>query len=467
MSTTGSATVPSRAAVARGLARATYLSFGLFAVLSLSIPSWRVGPFTWWPVLRLQEFAGEPAQIGILSLLPGLFLLCWIGWRWLEQPRRPWLWGRPAVVLPLAGLAVLTAVSLGPALFTPAAVRPVVSLAVVGVFYLFYVNERPRLTPIFAPVVLIQGSVAVAQFLLQRDLGLTALGERTLGPTVPKTSLIEVGSTYWVRGYGLAAHPNVLATLLAVGLLIVLVELHQARQAAISPGPRWQRVVVAPALAAGLAGLLVSFSRAGWLAFAAGLAVWTLAAAKTWSAAERRQASAGLAVGLAIAAAFVVRYRDLVATRLWRLSTPLEAKSINERLRDAQLALELIKAHPWLGVGPGNYVPTVRALEPEAIAVHNIPLLLAAELGLPALGLLVWLWAAPFVRLERGAGGRGLAVRLVLLPAAAPWVAMIVESLFDVAMWWGASWKTAMLVGLLAALQSVAEPPSAHRRPTR
>lgn len=457
--------IPARpSALARRLAQATYLSFGLLAVLSLSTPSWRVGLFTWWPVVYLEEFGGQPQQVGALSLLPGLFLLCWMGWRRLEQPRRPWRWGRPAIFLPLVGLVGLTALSLGPAMFTLAAVRPVVSMGVLGVCYLFYVNERPRLTPIFAPVLLIQGGVAVAQFLRQRDLGLAVLGERTLGPTVPKTSLIEVGSTYWVRGYGLTAHPNALGALLAVGLLILLVELYTARQAAApSPDqpstPLWQRAVAAAALLVGLAGLLVSFSRAGWLAFVAGLAVWALATAKTWSARERRQATAGLAVGLALAIAFVVRYRELVATRLLRLSTPLEAKSINERLRDYQMALEQIAAHPWRGLGAGNYMPTVRALDPEAHAVHNIPLLVAAELGLPALALLLWLWAAPFVRVRRGAA----AVSLVLLPAAAPWVAMMVESLFDVAMWWGASWKATMVVGLLAAMQSVAEPPAERR----
>lgn len=460
-----SASTPTRQVLAQGLARASYLSFALLVALSLSTPSWRVGLFTWWPVMHLKEFGGQPQQVGVLSLLPGLFLACWVGWRWLEQPRRPWRWGRPAIFLPLASLVLLTALSLGPAMFTSAAVRPVVSMGLLGVCYLFYVNERPRLTPIFSPVLLIQGSVAVAQFLRQQDLGLAVLGERTLGPTVPKTSLIEVGSTYWVRGYGLTAHPNALAALLAVGLLILLVELHQGRQGLITPPKAlWQRLGVAAALLAGLAGLLVSFSRAGWLAFAAGLGVWTLATVKTWSARERRQATAGLAVGLALAVAFVVRYRELVVTRLLRLSTPLEAKSINERLRDYRLALEQIAAHPWRGVGAGNYVPTVRAVEPNAHLVHNIPLLVAAELGLPALALLLWLWAAPLVRVRRSTAGRsGLAISLVLLPAAAPWVAMMVESLFDVAMWWGASWKTTMVVGLLAALQSVTEPPAERR----
>jgi O-antigen ligase len=128
--------------------------------------------------------------------------------------------------------------------------------------------------------------------------------------------------------------------------------------------------------------------------------------------------------------------RDLALSRFVHLSTPTEARSLDERQRDTGLALDLIVDHPWRGVGAGNYVPAIRERQPKSQPVHNVLLLVTAELGLLGAGL--WLWLVL-------AGLRGPPF------AWGPWLAMIVIGLFDVSLWLTTSWRAAILFGLLLA----------------
>jgi putative inorganic carbon (HCO3(-)) transporter len=61
-----------------------------------------------------------------------------------------------------------------------------------------------------------------------------------------------------------------------------------------------------------------------------------------------------------------------------------------------QMGLEMIGDHPVFGVGPdmvrhvyASYRP-MTAIQPENPHLHNVPLQIAAERGLPALA--IWLW---------------------------------------------------------------------------
>ena len=75
-------------------------------------------------------------------------------------------------------------------------------------------------------------------------------------------------------------------------------------------------------------------------------------------------------------------------SRLFALDTPTEAQSIDERQRDAALAVAIIRDAPLTGVGLGDYLAAAQRLDADAARVHNVPLLVAAELGLP--GLVIW-----------------------------------------------------------------------------
>ncbi len=431
--------------------------FAIFLVLTLLTPAWRVGIFTWLPVLRLPEVGGRQAVLGILSLLPAAIVLCWVAWRLLGEGNPLWRWGRWSLAVPLAGLSLLVLMSLDPALTWRTDVQ-VVALALCWLTYLFVVNEAPSLTPPLAVIVTVQSLVAIGQFLLQRNLGLAALGEPSLSPLIEGTSVLVANGQPWLRAYGLTGHPNALGALLAVLLLILVPDVQQA-----SGWGRWALLIT---LLLGLTGLLFSFSRNAWLAFGGGLLALALAARSSRQVevptpqGQRSRLATLAAIGVTAVAVVLLlgTYRDLIASRLFHPDIPVEATSLNERQRDAVIAVDIIGQHPWRGVGAGNYPAAGQELDPAARTVHNVPLLVAAELGLLGLLLLIWLGLAPFVRLvdrKRGVPWhRGYQLRWTLTTAAAPWVALLLLGLFDVSIWLTSSWQAAVLLGLLVALQS-------------
>jgi O-antigen ligase len=200
------------------------------------------------------------------------------------------------------------------------------------------------------------------------------------------TSVTLHKGSNWLRAYGINSHPNQFGLVLVVMLLLLLPWL------AVSQG--YWRLLLSLALLAGLAGLLVSLSRSAWLAFAIGLLVYVVA----WLKARRENGIRPypphfpwlllVAIGLGLLL-FARSYGDTVIERFFRLDTALESHSLFERQRDLQLALQLIAEHPWRGVQLGGYLDQARQLDPEAQMVHNVPLLISAEFGLP--GLLIWL----------------------------------------------------------------------------
>ena len=424
--------------VARGLAHVT---FAAFLVLVLATPSWRVGPFTWGPVLRFPMLAGRPADLGLPSLLPVLIVAGWLAARLLDSPHRPWQWGRAGITLPLLGLTFLILAGLDPAPTWRTAVQ-IGGVGLTWLTYLFIRNEKPPLTVPLALVTLVQGSVALGQFLCQRDLGLAALGELPLDPAVSGISVLWARDQRWLRAYGLTGHPNFLGATLAVLLLLLLRELDRARG--------WHKAGLTAIVSVGLLGLLASFSRASWLALAAGLSAWAIRKVRSKFRSTNRQGQKGaqgrcsisnlplhLILPLIVGVSFVFLYRDLVISRFVNLDTRIEARSLNDRGRDASLALELVAAHPWRGVGAGNYLPGVRSFEPDSRVVHNVPLLVAAELGLPGAALWAWLSLS------------GLRSSRAVLPA---WLATLLIGLFDVSLWMTANWRAAVIYGILLGL---------------
>jgi O-antigen ligase len=423
--------------LSRRLATLAQTAFSLWLVISLCTPSWRYGPFSWLPLLSFPELAGGPVALGVLNFLPALVMASWLGSRLRGQPR-PWRWGHPALTVPFLGLSLLSALSLRPVVDRLAFIY-LGGLLVAWLVYFYVLNERPLLWPAFAAIIVIQSAVAAGQFFAQGDLGLIALGELPLNPAFEGTSVVVARGRPWLRGYGLTAHPNLLGAMLTLLLLLLLPVYQRAR--------RPLAVILEITTTVGLLGLLASFSRAGWLAFGAGVVIW-LVGRLIDRRGQSEEATAPfrfswhwllILIPLLILA---VSYDDLIVGRLTALETPVEARSIGERQRDARLAWEIISQHSWRGVGLGRYLDAATVLNPEARRVHNVTLLVAAELGVG--GLLLWLALAlaPIWMVARGE--RSLA-------ALAPWVAMLVLNFFDTMLWWSSNWQTAILFALLVA----------------
>jgi O-antigen ligase len=183
----------------------------------------------------------------------------------------------------------------------------------------------------------------------------------------------------------------------------------------------WRRVWwwMVPAGTITVAALVFTYSRNAWLGLAAG----TLGLVLTARRASR--------VVLLLAAAVLIAALSsgAVMERIRSMANPQDA-TVRDRVAMWRSGLAMIADHPVLGVGPGQvrvWYPYYR--KPEAVRLstghlHDSPIQVAAERGLPALGVWIWLWIVFFRE-----GGR---VLRRLRPAHAPERALVSASLWGV-----------------------------------
>jgi O-antigen ligase len=146
-------------------------------------------------------------------------------------------------------------------------------------------------------------------------------------------------------------------------------------------GQRVWPAIAVPALAVALA---VTLARNAWIG--AGLSVSTLAALR-----QRR-----LLFALPVLAVLVVVFAPAsIRNRAYSI-VDLNDPSNRDRLAMLQMGAAMVRDHPFFGVGPdqvkvvyAQYRPPT-AVNPTNPHLHNVPVQIAAERGLPALAL--WLW---------------------------------------------------------------------------
>jgi O-antigen ligase len=188
----------------------------------------------------------------------------------------------------------------------------------------------------------------------------------------------------------------------------------------------WPAIAV-PAL---LVALAVTFSRNAWMG--ALVAIGVLLAVRNIKL---------LVVVPAAALLFILVAPAAVRQRAYSIFDPHNATN-RDRVGMLESGLQMVKDHPWFGVGM-NEVPrlyphyrTADAVDPaDAVGpttrahLHNVPMQLAAERGLPALA--VWLWFVAvaardlFRQLQRGPA------KAVAGAGAAALVAMLVAGMFE------------------------------------
>jgi O-antigen ligase len=344
-----------------------------------------------------------------------------------ERPASPATLRAPftGALLMLAALGLVTSpFALSPPLAAYSALRWLLSAGVAWALVRAEVSAAAVATA-FSIGLVAQAAIGTMQVLAQSPLGLP--GELMLPASHPGAVVVTVGATRFLRACGLTFHPNVLGGFLCVGILFAL--------------PRLDRLALRVVWWILWLGLLLTFSRSAWLAIAL-----TLPVAATWLFVHRPAwrgsfvaSLAGAALGAVVAAAVLA---PQLATRLTPVVAalggsatpePVEQGSIDERVEMARSAMTAIAANPLTGVGAGNFPLEMRRQHSRVGAqyVHDVPLLLAAEVGF--LGGIVWsaAWLAGVVVLT--AGWRRLSPTAV--SALAAWCAIGVIGLFDCYPW--------------------------------
>jgi O-antigen ligase len=432
------------------------VAFALFFLLAMLTPAWERGTFTYLPLVRFR-LSGRRFQVGVLALLPVLAVSSWFVARLVERPRRAWRWGPAHLTLPLVLSVGWTLVRAWPVHVGQILVIVAVAVLLYLGVYLYVLQEWPErwCVALVAGFLVLQGGIAVTQFLRQGSVGLAWMGEASLAPEGQGISVVEAGGRRWLRAYGLSPHPNLLGGYLGMSLLASL--------GAVRTGRRWQRAFLATAIGVGALGLFASFSRSAWLGTMLGL-VYLAWLTRPWQAVNwqsRRVQKVMLGLGallLAGALGLGFIYRDLLSARFLRLSSPLEATSIRERLEDYRQAWSLIRTVPLKGVGSGYYIPALWAgvgedRPPGFRRVHSAYLLAAAELGVG--GALVWIWTflAPPVALAWRAQRRKFP-RDGWNAAGAGWAAAfvcaLVLCLFDSYLYMPSTWWAALYLALVS-----------------
>ena len=389
------------------------------------------------------EFSSILFHLVDLPLLLAIGL--WLASHVLDSSRPlrfdPWF-----ITLPLLSLTLLAGVNAFWAVSPALAWDRFLRLALLLVFFLLIRNEitdSQQAAWALTIGVILHAPLAVGQFIWQSQLEKLWLGDMGIMPTEP-----------WLRGYGLTPHPNILGGYLLLGLVaITTISLTQLK---ISSSRRLQYGLLL-IFGLGIAGLLSSFSRSAWLGTVmAGALLLLVQGAKglgSWDVLRRLALVGGLVSLIYISiwpGYFAARLVDPLAARFGIASSaPEEIELINLTTRAdyVSVANQLIRAHfPW-GVGGGNFSVAAYLANPDTPAnylhqpVHQILLLVAAELGL--FGGLSWLflWAA------FGAASWRSRSRLQRDPWLLAWsmalLGLFVTSFFDFYLW---GWQVGRLM---------------------
>lgn len=354
------------------------------------------------------EFAGRVVYLSDIFVWSGLAFWA-TGW-YLSRPAS-WKWGPWYAALPLVFLTCLSLLSVLWAQDPAQAVYTAGRRAWLIMLYLVLVNEGTRsLRPAVLALLIIgllQAGVALGQLIKGQALGAWYLGEITRGAL----GYEGIGSP---RAYGLGFNPNPVGLFLAVtsatlyGLFLLT-------------RTRWPiRALIAVPFVATYIALRGTDSRAGLLGWILGVLVvssltWLAGSSTRWIIVRRL----GLAVLIVLVAEgyFYVTspqgapnnstLASLPSSGLERVGRRFSADEVSiglsGRIADANQSIPIIRENLLFGVGAGNYSMALRhRLNPESVGigyvpVHNVPLLLTAELGIAGGVAWVMLMAAPAI----------------------------------------------------------------------
>ncbi len=325
------------------------------------------------PETRGESMAGCAALIAILAAL-----------RWLspELPGRGEAW----LVLGLVLAVPVARASMAPG----ASVLPIATLFLAGAVGLHAASlPRPERMTETMPAAVVLGSTLVSLYaLVQKLWGLEFAADTLAGKAgIPARELV-VARLRQGRAFAGFATPAALGGFLALALPVTV-------GFALGRRGRARAFLLLLAAIEGLA-LVASAS-----ATAAGALMLALALSAV-AAGTRRPKRLVIAAGLALA--LLVAVVALRGPHLLSASSPESPWKL--RFGNYRSAWEMARDHPWAGVGPGNFGEVLpqylREGESETRYAHDLPLQLAAEVGIPAAVVLgsvfFWLFLVPALR---------------------------------------------------------------------
>jgi O-Antigen ligase len=293
---------------------------------------------------------------------------------------------------------------------------------------------RPRrfLLGGLALATLVEASVALYEYLDRWSERFSALG----------------GAIVYPLPEGTLGHPNALAQFLVLGVLVT-VALGLAERRVL------RRLAIVTAVAGSLA-LVVTFSRASWIAIVAGASVYLL---------ERRARRPLLAAGAALAlgaAALALLDAGAIGARISSLFSARLGGLYDFRLELVRRAARIVADHPLTGSGHFEEVGVYAGRPDLATHPHNLFLGLAVFFGIPAALAFAGLLLVALRAAWKGTRAATSPDRVRAIGLLAALVALLVNGLFEYPFW---NPSLTALVVLVVALP-VAQTPAARGNDT-
>jgi len=203
-----------------------------------------------------------------------------------------------------------------------------------------------------------------------------------LSPAILGVAKVVSGGTQYIRGYGTFPHPNLFSAFLTLGILVSFYLFSLSKKPS-------HKILLGLVLGINIFGLLITFSRSGFLAAIISMLLMGIYLANKKSS-NLKQA---IAITIASTSMGLILFLPLLNTR-----ATISDNATLERIQYNQAGLEMIKNQPIFGVGIGESVLHMeqymhRFLKPwEKQPVHNFFILAGAEIGLPGMLILLWLF---------------------------------------------------------------------------
>ena len=332
--------------------------------------------------------AAAQLSIAVAQICLAIAGLCWLTAHLIRRERLE----APAFFWPLVGYAALTLLAAGFSSDPAASVRDSRQLTLFLLIPIVYDFARGARARTILTVIITVGAISAIVGIVQYAILNYNLGRRPQGTL-----------SHWMTYSG---------TLMLVICAAVARLLYDTRDRA------WA-VIVMPAL---VAALVLSFTRSAMVGVAAGVGVLLLLR------------DFRLVALLPIITAAVIAVSPAALTDRIYSTFDLSDPTSRDRVAMLQAGVAMVRDHPLTGVGPemvGRVYPDYRvagAVQEHNLHLHNVPMQIAAERGLPALALWVWFVGAALLGLRPLLARRNRVLTATALGAIA---AMLTAGLFE------------------------------------
>ncbi len=300
----------------------------------------------------------------------------------------------PAISLPVLGLFVFYLISMINSRDLLWSAFDMFSLFKVWLFFLFVANNLENKSDVKLVIAALSFGLLLQAFFvtLQFFNGQSMLNMLGLGAS-SKMLAFEMQSSMVNRPGGTVGHCNHLARYIGLLLPLTLV------LALVSYRRSWRWFMSIVTLA-GVIAMIFTLTRSSWIGLLGSVMVM-VPVLFVWRLVNFRTITAMFAVSI-LFLLVIFAFKDVI----WGRITSDDLGSAKTRLTTAKVAFNIIKDHPFIGVGINNYGSVLEQYWDaedtftRRAAVHNTYLLYMAEIGLLGFAVYLWLLVAFFARIK-------------------------------------------------------------------